>query len=114
MWLSHGGGPLIDLEVFTGLVRDGRYRLTLHAEGEREADHITAREIKEALLSNQAEIIERYPDDLRGPSFLVLGFTKEGRPIHFVCAIADVAILITLYRPDPAQWVNWRVRKEAP
>jgi hypothetical protein len=103
-----------DLVVFRGLIREGRYRLTLHAETEREADHITAREIREALLSDTAEIIERYPDDRRGPSFLLLGFTQRGAPIHFVCAVAEVAIVITLYRPDPKHWVDWRVRREAP
>ena len=101
-----------DVEVFQGLIREERYRLTLHAETEREADHITARDIREALLSDQAEIIESYPDDPRGPSFLFLGFTQEGQPIHFVCAVADAAIVITLYRPDPEHWINWRVRRE--
>ena len=103
---------MTDVEVFQGLIREERYRLTLHAETEREADHITARDIREALLSDQAEIIESYPDDPRGPSFLFLGFTQEGQPIHFVCAVADVAIVITLYRPDPEHWINWRVRRE--
>jgi len=101
-----------DLEVFRRLVREGRYRLTLHAESEREADHITAREIRDALLSDHAEIIEDYPDDPRGPSFLMLGFTHEGQPIHFVCAASDVAIVITLYRPDPDHWTDWKVRRE--
>ena len=102
----------IDVEVLQGLIREGRYRLTLHAETERDADHITAREIGEALLSDHAEIIEEYPDDPRGPSFLLLGFTQEEQPIHFVCAVADVAIVITMYRPNPEHWVNWRVRRE--
>ena len=103
---------MIDVEAFRRLIREGRYRLTLHAETERDVDHITAREISEALLSDEAELIENYPDDPRGPSFLLLGFTQEGQPIHFVCAVGDVAIVITLYRPDPEHWVNWRVRKE--
>jgi len=96
------------------LVRDGKYRLTSHAEEERDADLITKREIEEALLSTQLEVIEDYPDDPRGTSCLVLGFTNEGNPIHFVCglAMADILVIITVYRPDPEQWIDWRKRRE--
>jgi len=96
------------------LIRAGKYRLTSHAEEERDADQITRKEIEEALLSPKLEIIEDYPDDPRGKSCLVLGFTNEGKPIHFVCglAMADILIIITTYRPDPEQWVDWRKRRE--
>lgn len=90
-----------------------KYRLTFHAEVEREADKIFVSEIEEAFSSGSCEIIEDYPEDKRGHSSLVLGFTKEGLPIHMVCAShEDVLVIITLYRPDPESWVNWRKRKE--
>ena len=95
------------------LVAEGRYRLTLHAENERDQDRILAREIEEALRSPQAKIIEDYPSDPRGPSFLLLGFTQAGMPIHAVCALTGVLVVITLYRPDPTRWVEWRERREA-
>jgi len=94
-------------------VADRRYRLTLHAENERDQDRIRAAEIEEALKSGRAEIIEDYPSDPRGPSFLLLGFTETGDPIHAVCALMlDVLVIITLYRPDPARWPEWRRRRE--
>ena len=100
------------LEDVRRLVREGRYRLTLHAEHERDQDRILVQEIEEALCSLRTEIIEDYPTDPRGASFLMLGFSSGGRPIHAVCAITDVLVIITLYRPDPGRWIEWRERRE--
>ncbi len=94
-------------------VQAKRYRLSSHAEREREADQIAVQEIEEALLSSTCEVLEDYPDDPRGHSCLVLGFTASGLPLHAVCGLArEMLIIITLYRPDPAEWMNWRTRKE--
>lgn len=101
------------MDRLRGLVRAGRYRLTLHAEQERDADQITVREIEAALLGPAVVVIENYPDDPRGHSVLVLGFTEDEKPLHLVCSIHENhAILITVYRPDPRRWTNWRGRKE--
>ena len=79
------------LERLRALMTVGRYRLTLHAEEERDED---------------------YSDDPRGHSTLVLAFTKAGEPLHAVWSIHEnIAILITIYRPDPKLWTNWRKRK---
>lgn len=51
------------------------------------------------------EIVEDYPDDVRGHSCLVLGFRGAGQPIHVVCAPKDEYLaIITAYLPDPEQW----------
>ena len=102
------------IESLQAKVRKKKYRLTSHAEREREADHIALQEIEEAVLSEQCEIIEDYPTDPRGHSCLVLGFTSASLPIHMVCGRLNEEefLVITLYRPDPVQWVNWRIRKE--
>jgi len=101
------------IDRLRALVRAGRYRLTLHAEGERDADQITISEIETALLGPETVVIEDYPDDPRGHSVLVLGFTEDEQPLHMVCSIHENhAILITVYRPDPQRWVDWRERKE--
>lgn len=95
-------------------VNQNNYRLSFHAEIERDADQISIREIREALLSSEAKIIEDYPNDPRGHSCLVLGFTKKKLPIHIVCGRGDeeILIVITLYRPDPDEWINWQNRRE--
>ena len=104
------GALLLDIKQ---KVRTKSYRLTSHAEREREADQITVREIEEALLSERCEVIENYPDDPRGASCLVLGFTGEGLPLHLVCGVSlpDVMVIITVYRPHPDKWFDWRIRK---
>lgn len=70
----------MDLDLLKKKVRNDQYRLTEHADRERENDGIEIKELKRALL--ECELLEDYPDDLRGPSSLVLGFDSGGRPIH--------------------------------
>lgn len=100
------------LERLCALITAGRYRVTLHAEQERDADEITIEEIEQAYSNPASEIIEDYPDDPRGHSGLVLAFTNALEPLHAVWTIHEnTAILITVYRPDPKLWTNWRKRK---
>lgn len=92
----------------------GRYRLTLHAEQERDADQVAIDDIEAAFAGNETEVVEDYPDDPRGHSALILGFTEAGEPLHAVWSIHEnTAILITIYRPDPKLWTDWRRRKGA-
>ena len=67
-------------------------------------------QVYEAILSG--EIIEDYPDDVPYPSCLVFGRTRDGRPVHVVCAHVpeDTAIIITVYEPDPDRWTDFRRR----
>ncbi|HAM57773.1 MAG TPA: hypothetical protein DCQ64_21105 [Candidatus Rokubacteria bacterium] len=68
----------------------------------RPATMISAREVERAVAEGQ--IIEDYPEDVRGPSCLMLG-SGEGRPIHVVCSPKDEYLaIITAYVPDPSQW----------
>jgi Domain of unknown function (DUF4258) len=95
-------------------VRERKYRLTSHAEREREADQITVQEIDEAVLSDACELFEDYPTDPRGHSYLILGWRRAGLPVHIVCGHLheEEFIVITIYRPDPAEWIDWRNRRE--
>jgi len=94
--------------------REQKYRLTFHAEKEREADRILRQEIEEAVASEECELLEDYPTDPRGHSCLLLGFAQAGLPIHMVCGYLgeEEFLVITIYRPDPELWINWRMRKE--
>lgn len=60
------------------------------------------------------EVIENYPEDVRGHSCLILGQGKEGRPIHVVCAPkTDYLAVITAYLPSSNQWErDWQTRKK--
>ena len=72
---------------------------------------ISVREIREAIQT--AILIEDYPDDKYGPSCLLLGFTLAARPLHVQCSYPTRPIVkvITVYEPDPADWIELRVRK---
>ena len=72
---------------------------------------IIARSEVEAVLL-RGEVIEDYPEDVRGGSCLMLA-TPEGRPLHVVCSPkADYLAVITVYVPEPAQWsADFRQRK---
>lgn len=55
-----------------------------------------------------ALIIEDYPKDKYAPSSLLLGFTAADRPLHIQISRADsdLAKIITIYQPDPAEWYD--------
>jgi hypothetical protein len=71
---------------------------------------ITASEIRGVV--EQGEIIEDYPEDVRGHSCLMLGRGEGGRAIHVVCSPKDEYLaIITAYVPDANEWSSdFRVR----
>ncbi len=93
-------------------IRHSRIRITDHADEEAQADGLTFDEIFFSVL--KGEIIEEYPTDRPYPSCLIYGESFTGEPIHSVWAYNSEtkwAVLITVYRPDPTRWINWRIRK---
>jgi hypothetical protein len=89
-----------------------RIRITDHADEETVADLLTFAEVLYSAI--HGEIIEDYPTDRPYPSCLVFGMNGDGEPIHTVWAYNEQnrwAVLITVYRPDPLQWINWRERR---
>ena len=96
------------------LVTEGKYEFSKHAERERQLDMILINELEDALKN--CEIIEDYPDDHRGASCLVLGFSGQ-RPIHAVSTTKvepEELLLITVYDPSkrPNKWTeNYRKRR---
>jgi len=99
--------------VLRQLVRAGRYRLTLHARSEMDHKGVSTGELISALLAQACEIIEDYPDNSRGHSHLLVGWTPDGNPLHICCAVhEDCLVIITVYRPDETLWAeDWRTRR---
>ena len=88
------------------------FRITDHADEEVQADQLSFVEVFHSV--RQGEIIEDYPTDRPYPSCLIYGCNAEGEPIHSVWAYNEQnrwAVLITVYRPDPNRWINWRERR---
>ena len=71
---------------------------------------IAASEIRSVV--EHGEIIEDYPEDVRGHSCLMLGFGEGGRAVHVVCSPKDEYLaIITAYLPDADEWSrDFRVR----
>ena len=85
------------LEEIKSNVRDGKYRFTIHALERRIERDISKNEIEDSILNG--EIIEEYPRDKYLPSCLILGYTKEKRPLHIQIS-CDPVWVITCYDPS--------------
>lgn len=99
---------MVELERIHSAVRAGDYLYTEHALRRMIERGIRRNEIEEAVLSS--EVIEDYPEDKYGPSCLLLGFTRMNRPLHVQVSVRPVRI-ITVYEPDPGQWIALRRRR---
>jgi len=90
-----------------------QYEFSKHAVDQSIVREITVLEMEEAI-SGRSEFLEDYPEDKYGPSCLILGFTKTGRPLHIQCSYPSRPLIkiITLYEPDPDLWVDFRIRKQ--
>ncbi len=84
-------------------IRYAEFGLTLHAQQQMTTRRIRVSEVREALLSSNAETIEDYPGDPRGPSCLVYG-EASGRVLHVHISYPPEIVVITAYRPDPTRW----------
>ena len=72
---------------------------------------ISVQKVREPIAV--ADLIEDYPKDKYGPSCLLFGRTKAGRPLHIQCSypIRSLIKIITLYEPDPARWIDFKTRR---
>ena len=88
------------------------YEFSKHAVDQSIIRNISVTEVEEVIASS-TEVIEDYPEDKYGPSCLILGFTKTGRPLHVQCSYPSRPLIkiITMYDPDPNLWVDSRIRK---
>ncbi|QTA86151.1 DUF4258 domain-containing protein [Desulfonema magnum] len=87
--------------------------ITLHARKEAKDDSLRLDDI--FFSTCHGEIIEDYPDDFPYPSCLIYGRSSSDDPVHSVWAYDsenEIAVLITVYRPDPERWTHWKERKD--
>ena len=89
----------------------GQFEFSKHAVDQSIVRDISVQELREAIANG--EIIEDYPDNKRSPSCLILGFTLAGRPLHIQCSYPSRPLvkIVTLYEPDPALWIGFKVRR---
>lgn len=99
------------IEQIREKVAQNQFEFSKHAVDQSILRRISVQELREAVANG--EIIEDYPDDKYGPSCLILGYTRAGRPLHIQCSYPSRPLIkiITLYEPDSNQWVGFRIRR---
>jgi hypothetical protein len=103
----------VDIQAIIDAIRSNRVRITDHADEEAQADSLSFDEIFSSVL--HGEIIEDYPSDKPYPSCLIYGDSFAGEPIHSVWDYnhpTEWAVLVTIHRPDPDRWMDWRIRRK--
>ena len=98
-------------EIRARFARD-EFEFSKHATDQSILRGISVQEMREAVSAGK--VIEDYPDDKYGPSCLVFGTTKSARPIHIQCSypLRELVKIVTLYQPDPEQWIDYKVRRK--
>ncbi|MDH4164355.1 MAG: DUF4258 domain-containing protein [Nitrospirota bacterium] len=104
---------MLQIQQIAESINAKTFRVSDHADEEAYSDSLTFDEIYAAVRTG--EIIEQYPDDKPYPSCLIYGRNKNGEPIHSVWAYnveTKSSVLITVYRPDPERWIDWKQRRK--
>jgi hypothetical protein len=112
-FLRSKGYFTVEIEVVRDKIRARKYIVSFTHTEKLRLRRIEVQEIEEALL--KGVIIETYPEDPRGPSCLIMGFSSRKRPLHVLCGNLDEnkMLIITAYEPDPEEWeADWQTRKE--
>ena len=104
----------MDIRNIIRAIDNQRYAITDHADQRTQNRQLDIEDIFHAV--RHGEIIESYPQDKPYPSCLIYGKDRTDKPVHSAWAYnaqSEHAILITIYRPDPAIWINGRERRKS-
>lgn len=94
----------MDIKIIRGRVQLREYDLSEHAHSERQEEQITTEEIEQTIF--KGSIIEKYPKDKRGPSYLV-----ASKKLHIICGFrGERLLIITVYRPKKPIWIDFKTR----
>ncbi|MEW6417931.1 MAG: DUF4258 domain-containing protein [Nitrospirota bacterium] len=98
------------------LIAEIKILYTIHALDEMNAENelISRDEVRDVIF--KGKIIEDYPEDRRGHSCLMMGFTQKDRHVHVVCAPKEEYLaVITAYVPSLDKWEgDFRTRRKKP
>jgi hypothetical protein len=93
----------MDLKKIIQLLESEKINWSQHILKKMQKRRIKINDIMVSIKNG--EIIENYPDDYPYPSCLILGYNKEEKPIHIVCAVGNNKLwMITTYYPDEKIW----------
>jgi hypothetical protein len=99
------------LEEIRRKIHADEFEFSRHAVDQTIIRRISVREVREVFANG--EVIEDYPEDKYGPSCLIYGATANARRLHIQCSYPSRPLIkvITIYEPDPARWVDFRIRR---
>ena len=99
------------LEQVRAQFHAGEFDYSHHAFTRAVERNISDVEMREA--GEEAQLVEEYPEDKYGPSWLILGFTGFGRPLHMQISMVDSPLIriITVYEPEPDEWLDYIQRR---
>jgi hypothetical protein len=102
---------MVLLEELRRKINAHEFEFSKHAVDQTITRRISVREVREVF--RDGEVIEDYPEDKYGPSCLIFGMTVAARPLHVHCSYPSRPLIkvITIYEPDPALWVDFRIRR---
>ncbi|MFB2892549.1 DUF4258 domain-containing protein [Aerosakkonemataceae cyanobacterium BLCC-F50] len=100
-----------EIEEIRHQLQTGQFDFSRHAFRRAVERNISEQEIRE--IGENVIIIEDYPEDKYSPSCLLLGFTRSGKALHIQVSRqeSDITKIITIYEPDPNQWINYSQRR---
>ncbi len=94
-------------------LRYQEFEISLHAFEEAVDDFLSLEEVIKAVLEN-GEVIEDNPDDFR----CLVHCKSKQQHVHIAFDYHDMTKdlraeieIVTIYKPDPALWINYRKRK---
>lgn len=96
------------MDYFREKILSGFYRFSDHAVKRMIKRSISRDDVESIIRSG--EMIEEYPDDKYSPSCLISGKTESGRPLHVLVSQTPIVVIITVYEPDPAEWIHGKIR----
>jgi hypothetical protein len=107
------GGKKMTIFEIKEKLRYQEFEICLHAFEEAVDDFLSLNEVINAILQN-GEIIEDDPDGFR----CLVHCKSKKQHIHVVFDYHDIVKglsseieVVTIYKPDPALWINYRKRK---
>jgi hypothetical protein len=106
-----------EIDIITRVRRSAARRILYlpHAVGQmsRPERMITVFDVRKAV--EKGELIEDCPEDIRGPSCLILGYGTDGTPVHVVRSPkANYLAIFTAYLPSPKEWENNLKKRKRP
>ena len=90
-------------------IKEEDYQFSDHAVKRMIERSINRSEVEIAIV--RGEIIEKCPHDKYSPSCLIYGVTEEGKNLHVQVSLPPSIVIITIYEPDPKEWIDYKIRR---